>query len=131
MSRIAFTIANEDVRTRAIVALDQAPLGSRVEIKGPKRTLPQNDRLWAMLTDIAEQLTWHNQKLSTDDWKLVFLASLKRELRIVPNLDGNGFVQLGRGSSDLTKAEFSDLFLVIEAFAAEHGVVFHTNMEPA
>jgi hypothetical protein len=131
MSRRFFIIANEDVRTRAIIALDTAPTGSRVEIKGPQRTNDQNARLWAMLTEIAEQVDWYGQHLSSDDWKHVFLAALKQELRVVPNLDGNGFVQLGRSSSDLSKAEFSDLFEVIHAFAASKGVVFHSNMEVA
>jgi hypothetical protein len=51
-----------------------------VEFKAPKRSLPQNDRMWAMLTDVATQLPWHGIKLSPDDWKLIFLDALKREL---------------------------------------------------
>jgi hypothetical protein len=93
-----------------------------VTFQGPRRTLDQNSRLWAMLTDISQQLLWHGQRLSTDDWKQVFLAALKQEMRMVPNLDGNGFVQLGRSSSDLSRQEMSDLMTIIEAFAARHGV---------
>lgn len=77
-----------------------------------------------MLTDVAQQLTHHGVKLSPDDWKLVFLDGLKRELRLVPNLDGTGFVNLGRSSSDLSKAEMSDLMELIAAFGAQHGVAF-------
>ena len=51
--------------------------------------------------------------------------ALKRELRMVPNLDGNGFVQLGRSSSDLTKDEMSGLLALIHAFGAQHGVLFN------
>ena len=83
-----------------------------------------------MLTDIASQLKWHGQKLTTDDWKLVFLDALKREVRAVPAISGVGWVQLGRSSSDLSKAEMSDLMELIAAFGAEHGVVFH-DREPA
>ena len=102
-----------------------APVGTRVEFKAPKRSLPQNDRMWAMLTDVAVQLPWHGIKLSADDWKLIFLDALKRELRMVPNIDGNGFVNLGRSSSDLSKSEMTDLIDLIGAFGANHGVVFH------
>lgn len=77
-----------------------------------------------MLTDVATQLTWHGQRLTPDDWKLVFLSSLKQEMRLVPNIDGNGFVQLGRSSSDLSKEEMGDLFEIIAAFGAKHGVKF-------
>jgi hypothetical protein len=49
---------------------------------------------------------------------------MKREVRMVPNLDGNGFVSLGRSSSDLSKDEMGDLLELIHAFGARHGVVF-------
>ncbi len=77
-----------------------------------------------MLTDVSIQLVWHGQRLTPDDWKLVMLDGLKRELRIVPNIDGTGFVNLGRSSSDLSKAEMGDLMTLIEMFGAKHGVVF-------
>lgn len=129
MSRYTFVIASDTVRQKAIRWLKQAPWNTRIEFKAPKRTLPQNDRFWAMLTDVSEQLPWHGVKLAPDDWKLVFLDSLKRELRLVPNLDGNGFVNLGRSSSDLSKEEMSDLMELIAAFGATHGVVFHEPRE--
>jgi hypothetical protein len=98
---------------------------TRVIFKTSKRTLPQNDRMWAMLTDVASQVPWHGLKLDTEDWKLLFLDALKRELRMVPNLDGNGFVPLGRSSSDLTIEEMTDMIELIFKFGAEHGVIFH------
>ena len=71
-----------------------------------------------MLTDVAQQVTWHGIRLSADDWKIVFLDALKREVRMVPNLDGNGFVQLGLSSSDLSKEEMGMLMELIAAFGA-------------
>lgn len=128
MARALVVIASEAERRKVAHWAMKAPWNTRVEFKGPKRTLPQNDRMWAMLTDIAQQLSWHGVKLAPDDWKLMFLDGLKRELRMVPNLDGTGFVNLGRSSSDLSKAEMSDLMELISAFGASHGVVF---TEPA
>jgi hypothetical protein len=83
--------------------------------------------MWAMLTDVSEQVPWHGMRLRPDDWKLLFLDALKRELRVVPNLDGNGFVNLGRSSSDLTKGEMSGLIELIFEFGARHGVEFHDD----
>jgi len=83
-----------------------------------------------MLTDVAVQLKWHGQNLRPDDWKLVFLDALKRELRIVPNIDGTGFVNLSRSSSDLSKDEMSQLIDLISAFGAQHNVIFHDQPEP-
>ena len=124
MTRYAFTLNGRSDRERVARYLAAAPPGTRVEIKAMKRSTPQNSRFWAMLSDISEQVLWHGQRLRPDDFKLIFLDALKRELRVVPNLDGNGFVNLGRSSSDLSKAEMGDLMELISAWGAEHGVVF-------
>jgi hypothetical protein len=44
-------IHDEKARQRVLDYIRGAALGSRVDIKGPKRTLPQNDRMWAMFSD--------------------------------------------------------------------------------
>lgn len=125
MSRVALVLTSREVRERACRWIMSAPFNTRVELKEPKRSLPQNDKMWAALTDIARQVTYHGLKLSPDDWKLLFLDALKREVRMVPNLDGNGFVSLGRSSSDLSKVEMSDLIEIIHEFGARNGVEFH------
>lgn len=125
MTRAVISIGGNADRERAAKWATQAPAGTRIEFKERKRSIPQNDRMWAMLTDLASQIPWHGLKLAADDWKLIFLDALKREVRMVPNIDGNGFVSLGRSSSDLSKAEMSDLIELIHQFGANHGVVFH------
>lgn len=125
MGRALVTLRNKADRERASRWVEKAPFGTRVEFKASKRSLPQNDRMWAMLTDVATQLKWHSIGLTPDDWKLVFLDAMKREARFVPNIDGTGFVNLGRSSSDLSKEEMSELIELIFAFGAQHGVKFN------
>jgi hypothetical protein len=124
MSRHLITMSNRVERQRALHYVAKAPFGTRIEFKAAKRSLPQNDFMWSMLTDIARELPWHGVKLTPDDWKLMFLDALKRELRMVPNLDNTGFVNLGRSSSDLSKQEMGDLITLIQAFGAKHGIKF-------
>ncbi|MDE2099573.1 MAG: recombination protein NinB [Patescibacteria group bacterium] len=131
MSRALITIRSAADRARVANWAAQAPYGTRIEFKKSKRTMPQNDRMWAMLTDVARQLEWHGQRLTPDDWKLVFMDALKREKRLVPNIDGNGFVSLGRSSSDLSKDEMSELIDLIAAFGANHSVEFGGEQERA
>ena len=131
MSRALIVVNNPAERMRAASLVERVPFGTRVEFKAAKRTLDQNSRMWAMLTDVAQQLPWHGQKLRPNDWKLIFLDALKREVRIVPNLEGTGFVNLGRSSSDLTKEEMGDLMELISEFGARHGVKFHDPNEEA
>jgi hypothetical protein len=129
--------------TRALVVLNsrherecaaswawKLPSGSRVEFKAPRRSLDQNSKLWATLTEIALQVDWYGQKLSAEDWKDVFTASL-RKARVVPGIDAGTYVPLGMRTSDMSKSEFSELLELIHAFAAEHGVVFSEDRERA
>lgn len=123
MSRAALILANDLVRTRAIGWIQKAPAGTRIEFKAPRRTHDQNALLWARLSDISKQVEWYGQYLSADDWKDVLSASLRRA-RVVPGIDPGTFVPLGMRTSDMSKAEFGMLLDLIEAFAAERGVVW-------
>jgi hypothetical protein len=93
-----------------------------LEIKPSTRSLEQNSRLWAMLTEISRQVDWYGRKLTPEEWKHVFTASLKKQ-DVVPGLDG-GFVVLGMSTSRMTRAEMCDLQTLMEAFGAERGVRF-------
>jgi len=93
-----------------------------LEVRPEKRSDAQNRRLWAMLGEISQQVDWYGQKLTADEWKDVFSASLKRQ-KVVPGLDG-GFVICGQRTSKMTKGEMSELQTLMEAFGAERGVTF-------
>jgi hypothetical protein len=121
----------EPVQAHKIITLQLWPLlksmlmaGHRVvvEIKPETRTLAQNARLWAMLTDVSKQVNWYGRKLSEEEWKHVFTASLAKQ-DVVPGIDG-GFVVLGKSTSKMTKPEMSELQQLIEAFGAQQGVRF-------
>ena len=101
-------------------------------VKPATRSSAQNRRLWAMLADIAGQVVWHGQKMQSEDWKHIFSASLKRT-RVCPGIDG-GFVVLGQSTSQMTRAEMSEMHELIEAFGAQHDVRFSApeyESEPA
>lgn len=118
----SFRLVHKEARTRALLAVHEAPDGFVVEVKPPTRNLEQNALMWSLLTEVSEQVDWYGKKLTPDEWKDVFTASLKRA-QVVPGLDG-GFVVLGQRTSTMTKREFSDLVELINAFACEKGVVF-------
>ena len=121
--RRIYRLVHDTARRLAAAQCQLAPDGYIVEIKPATRTLEQNARLWAMLTDVSQQVEWYGRKLTQEEWKHVFTASLKRQ-DVVPGLDG-GFVALGQSTSKMTKRELGDLMELISAFGAQHGVVFH------
>lgn len=130
MSRATVIIRGRKDRDRIAHWAANVPDGTCVEFKAPRRSLDQNKLLWAKLTDVAQQVEWHGQKLSAEDWKDVFSACLRRA-RIVPGLDVGTFVPLGMRTSDMTKEEFSDLLEIINAFGAERGVSFSDEQDSA
>jgi sulfite reductase beta subunit-like hemoprotein len=115
-------------RNAAEFILNAAPDGFAVTVAEPTRTLEQNARMWALLTDISEQVEWYGKRLTPEDWKHVFTASL-RKLTVVPNLDGTGFVALGLSTSRMSKKELGDLMELIAAFGSERGVVWSESDE--
>lgn len=119
-----FVLSHQQARQNAVKAVSEAPEGYEVKIGPKKRSLDQNAHLWATLTDIANQVEWHGQKLSPEDWKHILTAALKREQRMAPGISG-GWVLLGQSTSQMNKKEFSDLLELAFAFGAEKGVKFN------
>lgn len=129
MDRKTFVLWTKEDRQRAVQAVMFLTRGWRVEIKAPKRTLPQNDRMWAMLTDVSEQATWNGDVLTPTEWKDMFTAAVKiaadpHSVRAVQGLEG-GLMLLGLHTSDMSTAEMTELLDYIEAWGVQHGVEFH------
>lgn len=77
--------------------------------------------MWAMLGDVSEQVDWYGKKLTPEDWKTVFTASL-RNTRVVPTIDGDGFVPLGMSTSKMSVKEMTALIDLIDAFGSQREV---------
>ena len=115
-------LVTESDRTRLIGYLTGLDLAKprAVTIADEKRSDSSNRKMWGMLRDVARQVEWYGQKLKDEDWKHIFSASVEKQ-RAVPGLDG-GFVVLGLSTRKQSQTWFSDMFEVMEAFAAERGV---------
>ena len=117
-----FVLSHAQARQNAIEAVKTAPDGWTVQVKAKTRSLEQNAKLWACLHDVAAQVVWHGRKLSPEDWKHIFSASLKKQ-DVVMGID-NQIVVLGQSTSKMTVKELSDLVEIIHAFGANHDVKF-------
>lgn len=123
-ARAVITLAKASDKDRAHLWIDRAPQGTRVEFKGAKRTLPQNDRMWAMLTDVATQKLHAGRRYSTRQWKALFMHACGAEIEFLPTLDGANFLPWSQSSSDLSIPEMSDLIEFMFAWGAEHGIAW-------
>ena len=95
-----FVLAHDQARRGVGAFALSAPEGWHVTFRQPTRSLAQNDRMWAMLTEVAKQVEWYGRRLTPEAWKCVFSASLKKQ-DVVPGLHGD-FVVIGQSTSAMT-----------------------------
>ena len=127
MHRVILT--NDFSRQRFKRIVDQAPSGYVAEVREPKRTVDQNSRLWAMLTDVAISKPL-GRRHTPEEWKCIFMAACGWEVLFLEGLDGRPFPQ-GFRSSQLSKAQMTTLQDFIEAWGSENGVVWSDHREEA
>lgn len=94
-----------------------------VVIKPETRSLAQNNLMWSCLTDLSTQLQWCGKKMTPEGWKDFITAHIDGQ-EIVPNMDGTGFVTIGRGksTSQMTIAEMTEVIERCHAFGTLQGV---------
>jgi len=123
MSRAVVQIKAAADRNLIATWAKNVPEGTTVEFRAPRRSLDQNALMWSLLGQIGKQVEWYGQKLTSEDWKDVLTASLRRA-RVVPGIDAGTFVPLGMRTSQMTKEEMNEVIELAYAFGAEHGVKF-------
>jgi len=127
MNKQTIHLIDSQRRKYAYECIQNAPEDYVCTIQKKTRTLDQNAKLWAMLNDVSRQVEWYGRKLSSEDWKNIFTASLM-QFDTVPGIDG-GIVVLGQSTSRMTVSIMRDLIELMHAFGAEHGVNFSDGWE--
>lgn len=102
--------------------IDRAPDDAVVRISGPKRSLDQNAKMWAMLSDISRAKP-EGRMHTPEVWKALFMHACGHAVQFEHGLDGQPF-PVGFRSSRLTKEQMSDLIEFIYSYGSEHGVVW-------
>lgn len=109
-------------RKRAANWCQNAPQSTVVRFVKPGRTIPQNDRMWAMLTDVATKMQHEGKRYTPDQWKQLFMHACGHEVHFMPGLSGEPF-PAGFRSSKLSKEQMGELMEFMESWCAERGIV--------
>lgn len=136
-NRTFFLVHNQARQGVAQYAM-QAPEGWTVTFRPPNRSSDQNAKMHAMFSDIAKQCTFMGERLDSEDWKRLLVDAFARVMasqgtpirhgcRIVPALDGQGFVQLGIQTRRFLKKEASEFIEYLYAYGAENNVRWTDN----
>ena len=97
-----------------------APLGSIVRVSPPKRTIDQNAKMWAMISDVSRAKP-EGRMHTPEVWKCLFMSACGHAVQFEMGLDNKPF-PIGFSSSRLSKAEMADLITVIYEYGDRHGV---------
>ena len=136
MANRVFQLDRENPRWRAVKgAMDQF-IGEevtngrvlRITIGEPKRTLAENAKLHAMLSEVAEQVEWAGKKRDVEVWKRLMVSAWCRArgepVEILPALDGHGIDIVPVRTSKLSKRDCAELIEFVYAWGADNDVRF-------
>ena len=103
-----------------------------LEIKQSNKSREQEEKYHAMIGEIAKQAQHLGAKWDAESWKRLLVDQFCRDSDIktgvvIPNLSGDGIVQLGFQTRKFTKEQASEFVEWLHAWGAEHGVVYEVN----
>jgi hypothetical protein len=120
-------VLNHKTRQKAVILVASSPDGYVVTVKEPKRSTQQNALLWSLLKLVSDNVIWHGQKLTPEEWKHVFTAGLKKQ-KVVPGIDG-GFVVIGQSTSAMGVKDLNELIELVFYFCEERRVKIPASQE--
>jgi hypothetical protein len=103
-----------------------------LEIKTASKSRVQEEKYHAMIGEIAKQAQHLGSKWDAESWKRLLVDQFCRDNGIktgavIPNLSGDGIVQLGHQTRKFTKEQASEFVEWLHAWGAEHGVIYEVN----
>jgi len=103
-----------------------------VEFKEANKSRDQEQKYHAMISEIATQAQHMGSKWDAESWKRLLVDQFCKESGlktgvVMPNLSGDGIVQLGFQTRKFTKEQASEFVEWLYAWSAENGVLHETD----
>ena len=101
-----------------------------MEITRENRSLPQNALIHSIISQISAQTQHLGSTWDAESWKRLLVDAYTREIgqnsgQVIPNLTGDGIVQLGLQTRKFTKQQASEFSEWLMAWAAQNGVTIN------
>jgi hypothetical protein len=121
-----FILVNDTVRRNAARAVMDAPADHVVTIAARTRSLDQNAKLHAMLTDLSKSpVNWAGKRRSVDQWKAIIISghavATGQGGEVIPGIEGE-FVAIRESSAQMSVKRSASLIEYLMAFCATHDV---------
>lgn len=137
MANKGYFIVNDGNRRHVAQQVFNTAAGDVVVIKEPGKSRDQEEKYHAMIGDIAKHCIFMGGKLELEDWKRLLVDAFVRVMRaeaeaagrpdpfnrrgrILPSLDGSGFVQLGVQTRRFTKVLASEFIEYLYCYGCDN-----------
>ena len=100
-----------------------------LEIKPINKSREQEEKYHAMIGEIAKQAQHLGAKWGAEDWKRLLVDQFCKDTgltgsKVIPNLSGDGIVQLGFQTRNFTKEQASEFVEWLHSWGANNGITF-------
>jgi hypothetical protein len=102
-----------------------------LEIKDATKSRDQEEKYHAMIGEVAKQAQHLGAKWDAESWKRLLVDQFCKDNglktgAVIPNLAGDGIVQLGMQTRNFTKEQASEFVEWLHAWGATNGIHFET-----
>lgn len=131
-----FFLRSNQVRLNCIEFIKELPTDDKrplvVKIQPMTRSLEQNSKLHALLSDISKQCEFNGQKRDIDTWKIIMVSAHKiatgGKAEMVIGLEGE-VINLRESTAQMGVQRLASLIEYTTAWGVENGVKFNDKWE--
>ena len=131
-----FFLRSNQVRLNCIEFIKELPTDDKnplvVKIQPMTRSLEQNSKLHALLSDISKQCEFNGKKRDIDTWKMIMVSAhtvaTGGQVEIATGLEGED-INLRESTAQMSIKRSASLIEYITAWGVENGVKFNDKWE--
>ena len=135
-SKRQFFLRSNQVRLNCLEFIKELPADEKnplvVKIQPMTRSLEQNSKLHALLSDISKQCEFNGEKRDIDTWKMIMVSAHKiatgGKAEMVIGLEGE-VINLRESTAQMGVKRLASLIEYIQAWSIENGVKFNDKWE--
>lgn len=132
MDKKQFFLRSNQVRLNCIEFIKELPTDDKkplvVKIQPMTRSLEQNSKLHALLSDISKQCEFNGKKRDIDTWKMIMVSAhtvaTGGQVEIATGLEGED-INLRESTAKMSVKRSASLIEYIIAWGVENGVKFN------
>lgn len=136
MDKKQFFLRSNQVRLNCIEFIKELPTDDKkplvVKIQPMTRSLEQNSKLHALLSDISKQCEFNGKKRDIDTWKMIMVSAhtvaTGGQVEITTGLEGED-INLRESTAKMSVKRSASLIEYITAWGVENGVKFNDKWE--